>query len=254
MSDKTALEIEIRDLGRYFAPPSGEPALRPGMTGQACANLRQALTLLGQDVPYSDVYDEGLMQAVKAFQSSQRHQHVDGHCGAGTARLVLRRLIESQKDGFFKRAGDPQQRGAGHAFFSYTRRDLDLVKRYQQLVEGWGFSVWRDQTSIPGGADWLNQIEAQISSAYIVLAFASRDFLKSAMCEGEVQHASALGKPILIVQLSSPPKGHWLGPVMQSRQWIASPPRDIRSAKASAFRGELRKAVFDAQQAWAHAA
>jgi peptidoglycan hydrolase-like protein with peptidoglycan-binding domain len=247
MKDDLLLEAEIRDLDRFFLPENGAPALAPGMQGQACANLRHALSMLGYDTGFALDYDAQTVEAVRQFQTDKGHDHKDGHCGKGTRSLLIGTLLKEAR-GFFDRAQDPEQRAVGHVFLSYASNDQKLVQDYETLIAGWGFTPWRDQHSIPGGADWNAEIEAQIESAYLLIAFATPHFLQSAMCRVEVQRALALGKPVLLIEHAPLPNGHWLEPVARSKQWIADPPKQLRRAAAAAFRHQLRQAIREAQR------
>ena len=243
-----SLEAEIRDLDRFFLPVNGEPALGPGMRGQACINLHHALSMLGYPVALGDVYGDDTREAVRQFQRKNRHQHDDGVCGEGTRRLLIQVLLKSKAKGFFKRIPDPEQRSFGHAFMSYAREDLKRVRDYEALILGWGFTPWRDESSIPGGADWNEEIQTQISGSYLVIAFVTQHFLKSDMCKTEIATAVTSGKPILTVQHAPVPSTHWLHPVRQSKQWIAKPPSNVRNPKAVEFRKQLRRAIQEAQR------
>lgn len=248
MADRFSLEAELRDLDRFFLPANGEPALAPGMQGPACTNLRHALSMLGHSITFGDVYDDDTSEAVREFQRKNGHRHDDGVCGEGTRRLLIRVLLKSKAKGFFARAPDPEGRSIGHAFLSYARKDSRLVQDYEGLISGWGFTPWRDQSSIPGGADWSEEIRIQIGGSYLLLAFATPAFLKSDMCKTEVEGALAKGKPTLVVQHTAVPSSHWLHPVVQSKQWIAKPPNNPRNPRATDFRKELRRAIHEAQR------
>jgi len=248
MADRFAIEAELRDLDRFFSPANGEPALAPGAKGQACANLRHALSMLGLPIAFGDIYDDDTFESVRQFQKTNGHRHCDGICGEGTRRLLIQVLLKSKARGFFKRAPDPQQRSHGHVFLSYARKDIKLVCDYEELILGWGFTPWRDQSSIPGGASWSEEIQVQISGSYLLLAFVTRSFLRSNMCKTEIQAGIADNKSILLVQRTRAPRSSWLDPVVQSKQWIAKPPNDIRSPRAVDFRKQFRRSILEAQR------
>jgi hypothetical protein len=248
MADRFAIEAELRDLDRFFSPANGQPALAPGAKDQACANLRHALSMLGLPIAFGDIYDDDTYEAVRQFQKTNGHRHCDGICGEGTRHLLIQVLLKSQARGFFQRAPDPQQRSLGHVFLSYSSKDTKLVCEYEKLILEWGFTPWRDKSSIPGGASWNEEIQAKISGSYLLLAFVTRPFLRSHMCKEEIQAAIARNKSILLVQWTTVPRDSWLDQVVQSKQWIAKPPKDIRSPGAVDFRRQLRRSILEAQR------
>ena len=56
-------------------------------------------------------------------------------------------------------------------FISYSRKDKELVASCVELLCSTGAKVFRDEDSIPKGAEWRPFIEESISNARVVLVF-----------------------------------------------------------------------------------
>jgi Putative peptidoglycan binding domain len=100
---------EIQKFEQFFRDPDVEDGLlKPGSSGPACANIRQALRILGYDVEYGNYYDETLAKVILRFQSDNKHGSRDGFVGPGTRRLLITKLIETDNKGIFKRMKIPK--------------------------------------------------------------------------------------------------------------------------------------------------
>lgn len=94
----------------YFIDPAiGDSLLKPGMTGPAIANVRHALRVLGYDVEFGDQYDKSLAEQVLQFQKDNGHSSLDGLIGPGTRRLLVTKLIESDRAAVFQRMRTPAE-------------------------------------------------------------------------------------------------------------------------------------------------
>jgi len=101
---------EIQKFEQFFRDPDVEDGLlKPGNSGTACANIRQALRILGYDVEYGNHYDETLAKVILRFQSDNKHSSRDGFVGLGTRKLLAAKLIETGNKGIFKRMKIPKE-------------------------------------------------------------------------------------------------------------------------------------------------
>jgi TIR domain len=245
------LSPEVRDLERFFTHP-GADALGPGVDGQACANVRHALLLLGYPISHGRTFDGEVEAALLAFQTDNDHKHLDGRCGSGTRLLLIRRLFETGNEGFFNpRAPEPVDRkGGGACFVSYSQADAELVDIYVDLIRAWGFLVWIDRDNIQGGADWKQSLVDNIDGSYVAMAFLTQSALKSRWCRFEAQQIARRNKPALALRFASAPSFHWArGHLLSKRfQQLPPPPTDVLAPNAAEFRSRLLKSILAHQQ------
>ncbi len=101
---------EIQKFEQCFRDPDVDDGLlKPGSSGTACANIRQALRILGYEVEYGNHYDETLAKVMLQFQSDNKHGSRDGFVGPRTRRLLVMKLIETGHKGIFKRMKIPKE-------------------------------------------------------------------------------------------------------------------------------------------------
>jgi hypothetical protein len=245
------LPPEVRDLERFFKHP-GADTLGPGVDGQACANLRHALLMMGYPVGHGEIFDSELEAALLGFQVDCGHPHHDGRCGAGTRALLVRRLFETGNGGFFNaRAPEPQdRRRGGQCFISYSRADADLVDPYVEVFRSWGFNVWLDSENIEGGVDWKQALIDNIGRSYLVIAFLTPQSLRSAWCKFEAQQVARAGKAAVALRFASAPLFHWArGHYLAKRfQQLPAPPVDVLAQDAAPFRARMLNAILAHQQ------
>jgi hypothetical protein len=103
-------DAAIDQYERFFRDPQlGDGYLRPGMAGIVCRNIRTALRALGDDLDFSDRYDDALAKAILAFQKHHNHHSNDGIFGKGTRRLLIKVLIDEIGPHIFDRLEDPRE-------------------------------------------------------------------------------------------------------------------------------------------------
>lgn len=250
------LPPEVRDLERFFKHP-GADALGPGADGQACANVRHALLMMGYSIGHGELFDAELEAALLAFQTDCDHPHRDGRCGAGTRALLVRRLFETGNGGFFNaRAPEPQdRRRGGQCFISYSRADADLVGLYVEMFRSWGFNVWLDSENIEGGVDWKQALIDNIGRSYLVIAFLTPGSLRSRWCKFEAKQVANAGKTAIALRFAGAPVWHWArGHYLAKRfQQLPRPPADVLAPDAAPFRGRMLTAMLAHQQSAAQA-
>lgn len=245
------LPFEVCDFERFFAHP-GMDALGPGADGQACANVRHALLLMGYPIAHGTEFDAEIEAALLSFQRDNQHQHQDGRCGVGTRALLVRRLCETGNRGFFNpRAPEPvSRRAGGFCFVSYAQSDRDMVDVYVELIRAWGFDVWVDRDNIQGGVDWKDALIENVAQCYVSIVFLTGAALKSKWCQFEAREMAQHGKPALALRFANAGVLHWSRKhVASSRfQKLPSPPADVLSPDAESFRVKLRKAILAHQE------
>lgn len=83
-------------------------------------------------------------------------------------------------------------------FVSYSRQNLDAVKRLIHALNAVGVDTWHDQT-LTGGRPWWDDILANIRSCDIFIFALSPESWESEACKSELGYVVQLGKPILPV-------------------------------------------------------
>lgn len=91
-------------------------------------------------------------------------------------------------------------------FISYSRSDTPYIDHLRKILNDAGFQVWMDKQDIIGNARWLDEIFDGIETATKFIFCFSSHSMTSFVCQLELAHARALGKPIIPVMLDQPPK------------------------------------------------
>ena len=92
-------------------------------------------------------------------------------------------------------------------FISYSRKDIDFVRKLAGDLEKAGYDIWWDITDLRGGDDWVRGIPDAIKSSQFVLVVLTPDSTESAWVEKEYMQALSLRKkviPIMLVPVTVP--------------------------------------------------
>ena len=103
-------------------------------------------------------------------------------------------------------------------FISYSRKDIDFVRKLAGDLEKAGYDVWWDLSDLRGGDDWVNTIPAAIASSQYVIVVLTPDATESEWVRKEYTQALSLRRKIIPILLK-PGKNQNVG--------IASVNRDI---------------------------
>lgn len=87
-------------------------------------------------------------------------------------------------------------------FISYSRKDIDFVRKLAGDLEKAGYDVWWDLTDLRGGDDWPRVIPAAIESSQFVIIVLSPNSAVSDWVEKEYTHALSLRKKIIPLMLA----------------------------------------------------
>ena len=87
------------------------------------------------------------------------------------------------------------------AFISYSRRDLEFVRRLVEALESRGKDVWVDVDDIGPAAPWARNLLSAIAEADSFIFVMSPDSLASTECAAELAAAVSGGKRIIPVHL-----------------------------------------------------
>ena len=109
----------------------------------------------------------------------------------------------------------PRRRAATpKIFISYSRHNLYTVKPIaRRLGDEFGFDVWIDYDSIPGGDNWKEAIAKGIQQADRVLFMMSAAACASEWCRAEVEHAVKHRVKVIPIQIATDAKPDDLGKV-----------------------------------------
>ena len=86
-------------------------------------------------------------------------------------------------------------------FISYSRKDIDFVRKLAGDLEKAGYDVWWDLTDLRGGDDWVRVIPAAIESSAYMLVVLSPDGVLSDWVKKEYTQALGLRKKIIPIML-----------------------------------------------------
>jgi hypothetical protein len=92
-------------------------------------------------------------------------------------------------------------------FISYSRKDIDFVRKLAGDLEKAGYDVWWDISDLQGGDDWVRGIPDAISSSQFVLVVLTPTSIESEWVRKEYTQALSLRKkviPLMLVPSSVP--------------------------------------------------
>ncbi len=84
-------------------------------------------------------------------------------------------------------------------FISYSRKDIEPVRRMHAALAARERQTWVDWEGIPPTAEWMQEIRAAIDAAQAFAFVLSPDSLASRVCREELDHAVAQGKRLIPV-------------------------------------------------------
>lgn len=130
-------------------------------------------------------------------------------------------------------------------FISYSNLDEEIVNPFIKAMTEVGIRIWRDQ-NIKAGTEWADTLQKKLESCDRLVAFTTKNFLKSDFCFREIIYAhTSLYKEILVVCLEDVEEelrkdDTGIDMLLSSRQWIY---RDNAENDAE-FLTELLQAEF----------
>jgi WD40 repeat protein len=108
-------------------------------------------------------------------------------------------------------------------FISYSRKDVDFVRRLHQSLSQEKRDTWVDWEDIPASADWWREVTGGIEAADSFMFIISPDSVRSEVCRKEIDHAVANNKrmvPILYKPTTEPADQSLMHPSIGSHNWI----------------------------------
>jgi hypothetical protein len=87
-------------------------------------------------------------------------------------------------------------------FISYAQDQAHgqrLAEQVQQQLHGEGFAVFRDETGVIAGMEWVKEIESQLKASQLVVLVVSSKVQHSEWVFAEFQMAKRMGIPVVPV-------------------------------------------------------
>jgi hypothetical protein len=109
------------------------------------------------------------------------------------------------------------------AFISYSRKDLDFVRKLSESLKQDLKEVWVDLEGLFAGEQWWSRVCSEIDAANAFIFVASKDSATSVPCHRESQHAAQITNasyPLSLTMLQSmlyrSPFAHVIGSTSES--------------------------------------
>lgn len=90
-------------------------------------------------------------------------------------------------------------------FISYSRKDVDFVRRLAGDLEKASYDVWWDLSDLRGGDDWVSLIANAIATSEAVIVVLSPNSIESPWVRKEYTQAIGLGKRLIPIMYSPVP-------------------------------------------------
>lgn len=88
-------------------------------------------------------------------------------------------------------------------FISYSRKDIDFVRKLAGDLETAGYDVWWDITDLSGGDDWVRNIPEAIKTSQYFIVVLTPNSIESDWVRKEYTQALSLRKKIIPIMLTS---------------------------------------------------
>ncbi len=105
-------------------------------------------------------------------------------------------------------------------FISYSRRDLDFVRRIYDQMKAQNRDIWIDLEDIPPTAEWLQEIYSGIEAANTFVFVISPNSAVSDVCRMEIEHAVKHNKKLVPILHEDVPDRTLLHKSLASHNWL----------------------------------
>lgn len=109
---------------------------------------------------------------------------------------------------------------ATKVFISYSRKDIEFVRRLNGGLDALGIDAWVDWEGIPLSSDWMAEITRAIEGADAFLFIISPDSLDSKFCGDELALAIQFNKKLIPILHREFKKGAVLHEKISSTNWV----------------------------------
>jgi len=105
-------------------------------------------------------------------------------------------------------------------FISYSRKDIEFVRKLNDSLDSNEIEAWVDWEGIPPSSDWMDEIKRAIEGAEAFLFVISPDSLASEVCAKELELGITNNKKLIPILRRDPEKGTVMHERLSSHNWV----------------------------------
>ncbi len=153
-------------------------------------------------------------------------QHLES--GTDTALVDLDEYLHGGDARAHLDPGDlPWEPGTFRLFVSHTMAKADIAGEMRRVLASWRIDAFVAHDTIEPTREWMNVIEAALSSCDAMTALVTPDFVESKWCDQEVGYCVARNALIVPVKLPSDPHGSSVATKRRQSGSPAPPPPSL---------------------------
>jgi len=105
-------------------------------------------------------------------------------------------------------------------FISYSRKDIEFVRKLNDSLDSSEIEAWVDWEGIPPSSEWMNEITRAIEGGDAFLFVISPDSLASEVCGQELELGIRNNKKLIPILHREPEKGTVMHEKLSSHNWV----------------------------------
>jgi len=105
-------------------------------------------------------------------------------------------------------------------FISYSRKDIEFVRKLNDSLDSSEIEAWVDWEGIPPSSDWMDEITRAIEGGDAFLFVISPDSLASEVCGQELELGIKYNKKLIPILHRDPEKGTVMHEKLSSHNWV----------------------------------
>jgi WD40 repeat protein len=113
-----------------------------------------------------------------------------------------------------------EQASVSSAFISYSRKNIDFVRKLNDGLDASGIKAWVDWEGIPPSSDWMEEITRAIQAADALVFVITPDSLASKVCRDELELGLKYNKKLIPVLHIEPAKETEMHEKLAATNWI----------------------------------
>jgi len=118
-------------------------------------------------------------------------------------------------------------------FISYSRKDMEFVRKLNDSLDSSEIEAWVDWEGIPPSSDWMDEIARAIEGADAFLFVISPDSLASKVCGDELALGIKYNKKLIPILHRDPQTGTVMHDKLSSHNWVYAREQDNYDAGIS---------------------